>query len=262
METSHCKFSFKSLLTAVFLGLSLFISDRALAAGEERKIDEKADSLLREASEYLRGTKQFIVKADVSYDEVLPTGQKLQFGERLACYVRRPDRLRAETVGRKKDRLFWYNGETINLLDHVQQTYAQAEAPGSIDRTLDLLVDRYGLSLPMSDLVISDPYESLMRSVKTGSYMGLDIVRAWKCHHLVFTQENIDWQLWIEDGEEFVPRKLVITYKNEPGEPQYVAHFDEWKMSVVLPDALFEPPVGKALKSVEFQGRQMQKPQE
>ena len=31
----------------------------------------------------------------------------------------------------------------------------------------------------------------------------------------------MDWQIWIEQGEKALPRKLVITYKDSPGYPQF-----------------------------------------
>ena len=66
------------------------------------------------------------------------------------------------------------------------------------------------------------------------------------CEHLAFTQGNIDWQLWIEDGPRPVPRKFVITYKDEPDSPQFTAVFSNWDFTTELPDFLFtfEPPTG------------------
>ncbi len=66
------------------------------------------------------------------------------------------------------------------------------------------------------------------------------------CEHLAFTQTNIDWQIWIEDGAKPVPRKFLITYKDEPGSPQFTALFSNWDFETKLPDFVFkfEPPAG------------------
>jgi len=65
-----------------------------------------------------------------------------------------------------------------------------------------------------------------------------------QCHHLLFEQENIDWQIWIDSGQPPLPRKLVITYKQEPGQPQYVATMDNWDLSPAVSKETFEftPP--------------------
>jgi hypothetical protein len=66
------------------------------------------------------------------------------------------------------------------------------------------------------------------------------------CHHLAFSQETIDWQIWIEDGPRPVPRKLVITYKTEPGSPQYVARLSGWNFQPRFSKHFFtfEAPAG------------------
>jgi len=67
-----------------------------------------------------------------------------------------------------------------------------------------------------------------------------------KCHHLAFRQEGIDWQIWIEDSDQALPRKLVITLKEQPGHPQYLALIDKWNLTPDAPDSAFEftPPAG------------------
>ena len=65
---------------------------------------------------------------------------------------------------------------------------------------------------------------------------------------MTFSQEAIDWQIWIEDGPRPVPRMLVITYKDDLAAPQYVARFVEWDFQPRLSNAHFEfhPPPGSA----------------
>ena len=48
------------------------------------------------------------------------------------------------------------------------------------------------------------------------------------------------------------PKKIVITYKDEDGAPQYTAIFSNWDFETKLPDFLFnfEPPSGAAKISV------------
>ena len=66
------------------------------------------------------------------------------------------------------------------------------------------------------------------------------------CEHLAFSLENVDWQIWIEAGARPVPRKIVITYKDEENSPQYTAILSNWDFQTKLPDFLFKfaPPDG------------------
>ena len=45
------------------------------------------------------------------------------------------------------------------------------------------------------------------------------------CRTLAFVEKDIDWQIWIENGPQLTPCKLVITYKTQPAQPQFTAVF-------------------------------------
>jgi hypothetical protein len=83
-----------------------------------------------------------------------------------------------------------------------------------------------------------------MAEVTEGTYLGLADVDGVSCHHLVFRQSDVDWQIWIEDTAWHLPRKFLITYKNLQGWPQYTARFSEWNRRIPLPEAIFafQPP--------------------
>ena len=44
-------------------------------------------------------------------------------------------------------------------------------------------------------------------------------------------------QLWIARGKEPLPRRVVITYKNAPGQPQFRADLYDWKIGGAAADA-------------------------
>ena len=48
--------------------------------------------------------------------------------------------------------------------------------------------------------------------------------------HYAFRQGDVDWQIWIERGERPLPRKLVITTREEVGQPQYSAELT-WNLN-------------------------------
>ncbi len=124
--------------------------------------------------------------------------------------------------------------------------YAQKEMTADIDTAVDRLFERFGFSVPTADLIYADPYSTLTESVDTGFVVGLHTVQGVRCHHLAFSQESIDWQIWIEDGPRPLPRKLLITYKEEPGSPQYEVQLSHWDLGPRISDAYFEfdPPAG------------------
>ena len=219
---------------------------------EKPVIESRARKILQAMGEYLKKAKAFSVHGEITHEEVLASGRKLQYSASNNVMVRRPNKIRADYRGDLRKSSFWYDGKSVTLLHTEKNLYATFSAPKEIDATIDFAMEKYGLSLPVSDLVYSDPYAVLIENVKSGFYEGLHIVNGVMCHHLAFTQENIDWQIWVEDGAQAVPRKLVITYKDSPGCPQYTAVLSDWDFSVRLPDILFtfEAPVDA--EQIEF----------
>jgi hypothetical protein len=59
-------------------------------------ISAQADRLLRESSDYLKAAAQLSFHADITYDDLLPTGQKIQLAASYDVAVRRPDRFYTE----------------------------------------------------------------------------------------------------------------------------------------------------------------------
>lgn len=98
----------------------------------------------------------------------------------------------------------------------------------------------------------------MIKKVQSGFYVGRHYVKDIKCHHMAFSGEHIDWQFWIEDSATPVLRKVVITYKNLKGFPQYVAYLSDWDFNPRLPDLVFkfEPPAN--VREVKLRPRKKQ----
>ena len=150
--------------------------------------------------------------------------------------VERPNHLAADATGDTLNRASWYDGRTITVLDKDHNVYATIEAPATIDATLDEVTDEYGVVLPLADLLYSDPYFVLMAGVTYGRYLGIHQAAGVACHHLAFSQDTIEWQIWIDAGDKPLPRKLAISYVQEPGEPQYTAVIRRWNLESSVPE--------------------------
>ncbi len=235
--------------------LACLIHPRALAGDDQANrpaVDPKADELLRRMSKQLAAARAFSFQAHVIVDEFLDSGQKIQLSSIRTITIRRPDRAYAEAIGDVDNRRIWYDGRTIAQLDRARNEYSVARVPDTIEKMMDFLYERYGIEIPLADLLVDDPYQSAMRNVLIGRYIGLHHVRTTRCHHLAFRQEAVDWQIWIDAGEIPWPRKLVITFRESPGQPQFMAIFDKWKTSLKLSDRLFQFEAPAGAKKVEL----------
>ena len=209
-------------------------------------LDTEADRILRETSEFLQSAGEFRFRAEIAYDEIITTGEKIQYGGVVDISVRRPDRLHVRLDSDERRTRVFYDGSTMTLYDADKNLYAVTEAPAQIDAAVDFAFDTLDFTVPLADLVYADPYAVFIANVDSASVIGLHGCGDRRCHHLAFSQPGVDWQIWIEDGPRPVPRKLVITYKQLPGWPQYEARFTSWDFEPFIADGYFRfhPPAG------------------
>ncbi len=214
---------------------------RAQAAGA---IDDAASEILRTMSGFLANAPGYLVDVEVLEDEVLLTGEMIQYRRSLQIAVRRPDRLRIEEVGDRGRRRLIYDGKTVTLVDFTSGTYAVADAPATLDEALDLFTDRYGLVMPGSDFAYSDPYTALTEEAVQGVYLGVSEAYETPLHHLAFRQEDLDWQLWLPEKVPLLPARLLIVSKTDDGYPRMAVEMTNWRLAPYAPDVLFtfSPP--------------------
>ena len=158
--------------------------------------------------------------------------------------AQRPNKLRAEYHGGERQRRSLLDNGRFTVYDIERNVYAVADVPTPIDEALDYIVETLGFSYPLSDFLATDPYTALIANVETGFVVGQHAVDGVPSHHLAFSQEWIDWEVWVEDGPRPVPRQVVITYKDEEGAPGYRVRLSRWNFRPEFSNHYFEfhPP--------------------
>ena len=216
----------------------------APSISNEALIDAEAIRLLRQMGKYLGAAGEFSFRADITDDAVLSNGQKIQNGGIANVEVRRPNKLHVRYSGDERQTQVFYDGKNFTILDMARLVYTRTDVPPTIDAAVDKIFDLYGFSVPIADLVYEDPYRILIENVETGFLVGRTLIDGRATFHLAFTQKEIDWQIWIEDGPRPLPRKLLVTYKNETGLPQYTAILSGWDFQARLSESFaeFHPP--------------------
>lgn len=219
---------------------------------QQSKIDPKAEQCLRQSCSYLAGLQNFSFRVDEINEEMDDDGQKIQYANRRHVIVSRPNRLAAEATGDTANRQFVYDGKTVTLYDREHNVYGTDSAPDSMDAMLEDLNRKFGYTPPLADFFFSDPYKALTDDVQSGRYVGIGTVGDTRCHHLAFRQRAVDWQIWIAEGDKPLPRKLVITYKREAGEPEFTAIFARWDTSPPVRDTTFTLKAPDGVQKIDF----------
>jgi hypothetical protein len=221
------------------------------------------EEVLRSSLALLRGARGVSVRLVVINDEVVATGQKLQRSSDGLLKIRRPDRFRVDVSADRYSRSIVYDGKTLFVYDPDKKLYASVAAPPTIDATAAAVREKLGLDLPLSQLFADDPFAALNARTRTGTYVGLHRIDGIACHHLAFSQENLDWQIWIAAQDSPVPRKIAIDFKNRPGRPQYIALLSDWNLQAVLADSAFRfspPPGAQKIEFLQSEGSSNEEP--
>lgn len=245
--TTACRSSWAAaFLVFVAMAASASAGESPAAAPQEatdappRRVDARTEEIVRRMSVLLATTRRFALEAEETTDDVSDNAPRLQLTNVRRVAVSRPDKLATDVTGDSLDRVAVYDGRTLSVLDKGRNSYFTHAAPPTIDAALDAVAEKLGVVLPLSDFAYADPYAVLMEKVLYGEYRGVHLAAGVPCHHLAFTQEDIEWQLWVDAGEEPLPRKLLIAYVDEPGVPQYTATIRRWSLKPAFTDDLFE----------------------
>jgi hypothetical protein len=222
------------------------------AAAPPPAVDPKADEALKRMGAALANAKSFTFKSHSTVDQALDNGQAVQTARNQQVAVRRPNGVAAVVDGDLEELNFWYDGKKVTIVNRRANTVGETDAPGNIDAMFDMLAEKFGLVVPLADLLFGDPYKTLMAGARSGTYIGTGYVFETKCDHLAFRQPGVDWQVWIEQGANPVPRKVVITYKELPARPQYTSYLSDWNLNADVKDEQFTPKIPQGAKKVEF----------
>ena len=216
-------------------------------------VTDQADRLLRQMGEYVGSAEQFTFHADVTFDHVLPSGQKLQYSASEDVALQRSGRLYIEWSGDLGDRQFWYDGKSVTLYNPATPFYATDAAPPDIDAMLDKVLSQLGFAPPLADFLYSDPYRAVGGNLQYGFDLGMTDVNGRSCHALAFVEKDIDWQIWIDGGPQLIPCKLVISYKTQPAQPQFTAMFTDWDFAPRIAAPVFTQELPAGLQQIPFE---------
>jgi len=215
-----------------------------------------AEDILKRMAEFLAKTPQFSVNLSDSFDVVQESGQKIEFGESRKIIVSRPNGLRVdleESSGEKHT--VQYDGKDITISSPTENVYAQVAKPGGIDEAVKYFLKDLHMRLPLAALLISRFPAEVESRTQSLDYVEKTVIDGTSTHHLAGRTETVDYQVWIADGAQPLPLRIVLTYKNAEGMPEFRAQFSDWNLAPKIQDSqfAFTPPEGA--RKIVFQAQ-------
>lgn len=248
---SRIRFLSTTAARALLAGVVLSLAPLGLFAGESA-LEPEAKQTLKKSMNYLAGIQQFGLVAHSSLEVVLTTGQKIQFDSASAVAVKRPNLLYAARLGELTDQEFFYDGKTLTLHQADAGFYATVEAPDTLEGMLDFARESLDIVAPAGDFIYANSYEILMEGVESGFVVGPSFVNGVACDHLAFSKPGTDFQIWVAQGEQPLPVKLVITSTDVMSAPQFTVNVREWDIVVDHPQEKFQFEQPDDAQAIEF----------
>jgi hypothetical protein len=220
------------------------MSVAAVLATSAQAGDTEAKSLLKAMSDYLAGQKNISFAYDANFEVVTTDHQKLQLANSGTIELSRPDKIRATRAAGFANVEMVFDGKTLSMFGKDANLYAQVESPGTIEQLIDDLRDKFGKPVPGADLLLPNVYDVLMADVTDVKDLGSGVIGGRECDHLAFRTKELDWQIWIAQGESPYPCRYVITSTQVDQAPQYSVQIRDWKTGdeVATNDFGFQPP--------------------
>ncbi|TBA21195.1 DUF2092 domain-containing protein [Rhizobium ruizarguesonis] len=212
-------------VSSAALGLMITLGSGSAA----NSADADTKKLVKTMSDYLAAEKAISFSYDTNLEVVTVDHQKLLLASSGKIEMGRPDKLRVTRFGGFANVEITFDGKTLSLLGKNANLYAQVEVPGTVDHLIDELRDKLHRPVPGADLLLPDAYAELMRDVVDVKDLGSGVIGGVECDHLAFRTKELDWQIWIAQGEHPYPCRYVITANQVDQGPQYSVQISDWK---------------------------------
>ena len=190
--------------------------------------ENDARAILKSMSDYVGAQDTISFNYDAALEVMTKESQRLALVSSGSVSLDRPGSFHTTRSGGFAETETFFDGQTLTFLGKNKNLYVQVEAPGSFDELIEMMANDHDRSPPAADLLLSNSYDQLMQGVTDVKDLGSGVIGGVECDFLAFRAEEIDWQIWVAQGDEPYPCRYVVTSKKIDGEPQYSIQISNW----------------------------------
>jgi hypothetical protein len=228
------------LLISLFVA-SLHAAETPVDSRAEIKLEPKALEVLKAMSAKLAGTQGMSFKAITTYEKPSRLGPPLAYSTVAQVNLQRPDHLRVLMSGDGPATEFYYDGKQAYAFAPKENLLAQAEAPSTIDATLEAAYQRAAIYFPFTDVIVANPYQDLSRDMRLAFYIGQStVIGDTTTDVIAYTTDTVFVQAWI-GAKDKLPRMLRAVFLDDPTQSRHQIAFSDWALSSALPAEFFKP---------------------
>ena len=216
-------------------------------------LEPKAIDILKAACSRLAAAKSMTFTAVVSYENPSRLGAPLVYTTKSEVTVQRPDKLKVITSGDGPASEFYYDGKVMMAVEPTANLVAVADAPPTIDATLQAAYDTAAIYFPFTDVIVSDPYKDVADGLKLAFYIGQSqIVGGVKTDMIAYANEDVFVQMWV-GVEDKLPRMLRAVFSKDPARMRHQLELANWQLDTAVAAEAFTSSKAGSGTRIQFE---------
>jgi len=215
-------------------------------------IEPKAIDLLKAASSRLAAARAMKFTAVVYYESPSRFGPALVYTTRSEVTMQRPNKLKIVTPGDGPASEFYVDGKVMMAFAPAENLVAVADAPPTIDDTLEYAFHAAEIYFPFTDLIVTDPYAGLAHRMQIAFYIGQSAAVGGTTTDMVaYASDDVFVQIWI-GAEDKLPRKMRAVYRRDPLQLRHDMELSNWELDTPLTAEAFASEKAGAATRIKF----------
>jgi len=202
-------------------------------------LEPKALEILKAASSKLGAARTLKFNALHFYESPSRQGYPLAFITKSEVTLQRPDKLRVIMPGDGPASEFYYDGKKMMAYAPAENLVAIADAPSTLDATLEQAYQSAAIYFPFADWIVADPYKEMSEGMNLAYYIGQSkVVGGTTTDMVAYTDHGVFIEAWI-GTEDKLPRLLHATYLEDPDLFRHTLLLSDWKLDADIPADTF-----------------------
>ena len=222
------------------------------AAEPSLELEPKAIEILKATGRKLAEARTLTFTAVETFESLSRQGAPLVYANKFDAVLQRPNKLRVILAGDGPPSEFYYDGKMVMAYAPAENLVAIADAPPTIDATLEAAYRSAAIYFPFTDLIVTDPYGDMAPGLKHAYYVGQSkIVAGITTDIVAFAGDGIFAEMWV-GAEDKLPRVIHAIYLDDPDHLRHNLILSDWQIDSSVSDDFFTSSRASSAKHMEF----------
>jgi hypothetical protein len=224
----------------------------AAAVQPKAVLEPKAIELLKATCARLASAHAMSFTAEVTYESPSRTGFPLAYTTKSDVVMQRPDKLRVITLGDGPASEFYYDGKMMMAYAPAEDLVAIADAPPTLDETMEVAYHNAAIYFPFDDVIVSDPYKDISDDLRVAFYIGQsNVVGGTTTDMIAYDSGGVFVEMWV-GAEDKLPRMLRAIFADDPMKLRHRLELSNWHIDPQVTADFFTSEKASNAKHIKF----------